>query len=613
MSIRGDSATSPPPAGECTLAPQPLTNGDRPFEHRLAVLLCADVVGYSRLMGTDEEGTLAALTTARRELIDPAVSAHRGRIVRTTGDGLLVEFQSVADAVRCALQVQRAMLDRDPGTSDDRRIRLRVGINVGDVIANGDMVYGDGVTIAARLEALAEPGGICISRPVRDQVRDRLPLALEDIGERSVAGVGRAVRVYRIRVDHGGAVPVEPQKRSVRVGKTAIAVLPFQIPEGGSEIVFFRDSIGEDLITELSRARWFSIVARNSSFAYKDNPADTKQIARELGVRYVLGGSIRTAGKRVRISCQLTDAGNGQHLWANRFDGTLEDSFDLQDQVCESVVGAVDPVLRGAEIERALGQPTGTTDPYDLWLRALPAAFSGSQEDNHRAQRLLNEALDLAPGFAASRALLAWCRQQRYLFAASEAADDDRQAAKRLARAAIKAGQDDPPSLALAAAVLAALTRDADAALAAVDRALLINPRSAFVLSFCSITRCLCGAYDKAVEDGESALRLSPFDPLIYHANEALAWAYLMTGLNRDAVIHARQAVGRNPTCVVAHSALAIVAARTGADLEAAAAVRAAIDAVPEFRTRSLQRIRFADAAVIRPDLALLQAAGLPD
>jgi adenylate cyclase len=594
------------------LAPQPLTNGDRPFEHRLAVLLCADVVGYSRLMGTDEEGTLAALTAARRELIDPAVSAHRGRIVRTTGDGLLVEFQSVADAVRCSLQVQRAMPDRDSGKSNDRRLRLRVGINVGDVIADGDIIYGDGVTIAAQLEALAEPGGICISRAVRDQVRDRLPLDLEDVGERSVAGVGRAVRVYRIRLDHGGATPVEPQKRAVAVGKTAIAVLPFQIPEGDSELEFFRDSIGEDLITELSRARWFSIVARNSSFVYKDNPADTKQIARELGVRYILAGSIRTAGKRIRIACQLTDAGNGQHLWANRFDGTLEDSFELQDQVSESVVGAVDPVLRGAEIERAVGA-TGATDPYDLWLRALPAAFSGSLEDNQRAQGMLTEALDLAPGFAASQALLAWCRQQRYLFAPSEAPDDDRQAAKRLARAAIKAGQDDPPSLALAAAVLAALTRDADAALAAVDRALLINPRSSFVLSFCSITRCLCGAYDKAVEDGESALRLSPFDPLIYHANEALAWAYLMTERHQDALTHARHAVGRNPTCVVAHSALAIVAARTGAQLEAAAAIRAAIDAVPEFRTRSLQRIRFADAAVIRPDLALLQAAGLPE
>jgi adenylate cyclase len=588
-----------------------------PVQHRLAVVFCADVVGYSRLMGIDEEGTLGALAATRAELFDPAIVAHRGRIVRTTGDGLLVEFHSVVDAVRCALAVQESMPSREVHKPLDRRLHWRIGINMGDVVTDGDVIYGDGVAIASRLEGLAEPDGINVSRAVRDQVRDRLPLTLEDLGEHAVTGVARPVRAFRVLIeraeDVAHAAPAAPKKRAVPLIRAAIAVLPFQTPAANAEVEFFRDSIGEDLITELARARWFSVIARNSSFVYKDRTADARQVASELGVRYLLEGSIRTAGNRMRIACQLTDASSGRHLWANRFEGSLDDSFDLQDKITESVAGAVDPILRGTEIERAQQASASAANPYDLWLRAIPLAFSASLADTDGALELLSDAAEAAPDFAAAPALSAWCLQQRYLLMPSGMPDNERQQAKRLARAAIRLGRDDPPSLALAAAVLASVTRDWHAALAAVDQGMLINPKSAFVLSFDALTRCLCGAYDQAIEHGEKALHLSPFDPLVYHASLALAWACLLTGRYEDAAVHARRAVEGNPAFVFPYCVLAAAAARTGARAEAVEAIGAALRAAPGFGIRALRRIRFADAALIQGDLKRLQAVGLPE
>ena len=331
-------------------------------EHRFAAVMCADVVGYSRLMGIDEEGTLAALQTVRRDLVDPQIDQHRGRIVRAMGDGLLVEFNSVVDAVRCALAIQRTMPEHGAALPADRRVRLRIAINVGDVVSDGDLIYGDGVTVASRMESLAEPGGINVSRAVRDQVRDRLAIAFEDLGEHEVANIARPVRVFRITLgDEAPAPALAPVARrkisAAPAERPAVAVLPFQNLGADAEAEFFLDSVAEDLITELARARWFSVVARNTSFSYKGKGADAKQLARELGVRYVVEGSLRKAGNRVRIGCQLVEAASGQHLWADRFDGTLEDSFELQDKITESVIGSVAPVLRVAEIERARRKP----------------------------------------------------------------------------------------------------------------------------------------------------------------------------------------------------------------------------------------------------------------
>src|SRR6516164_8969709 len=303
---------------------------------RLVAILAADVAGYSRLMGADEEGTLAALKAIRRELSDPKVKEHRGRIVKTTGDGLLIEFASVVDAVRCAVEVQRAMAERNADVPPDRRIELRMGINLGDIIKDGRDIFGDGVNVAARLEGLAEPGGICVARVVRDQVRDKLDFSFEDMGEQQVKNIARPVRVHRVLLGERQSSPqpgvaASAQPPLVLPDKPSIAVLPFQNMSGDPEQEYFADGMVEEIITALSRIRWLFVIARNSSFTYKGRTVEVKQVGRELGVRYVLEGSVRNAGGRVRITAQLIDALSDAHLWTDRFDGSLEDVFDLQE------------------------------------------------------------------------------------------------------------------------------------------------------------------------------------------------------------------------------------------------------------------------------------------
>jgi len=583
-------------------------------EHRFAVVMCADVVGYSRLMGIDEEGTFARLNTVRRDLFDPTIVEHRGRIVRAMGDGFLVEFNSVVDAVRCAVKVQNEMPEQTAEMPEDRRIQFRVAIAMGDVVTDGDLIYGQAVDIGSRMESLAEPGGINVSRAVRDQVRDRLPIAFEDLGEHQVKNVARPVRAFRIVLDKPAAAPATAARRAAAPPeRPGLVVLPFQNIGGDAEAEFFLDSVVEDLITELARARWFSVVARNTSFSYKGKRADSKQLARELGVRYVVEGSLRKAGNRVRIGCQLVEAGSGEHLWAERFDGTLEDSFDLQDQITESLIGSVGPVLRGAEVERARRKPEPSQDVYDLVCRAIPLAFAEAAEDNQEALRLLGLVFEADPDNSLANALAAWCRQQRHLMNWPGAEDDDREAAKRLARVAIAGGGDTPLALAVAGAVRAALSRDHDSALAAVDRATMINPNSAIVLGFDALTRCLCGAYDKAIEHAEKALHLSPLEPLNYHASFTLALACLFTGRNEEAVTHARKAIEGNRNFALPYCMLALVCARLGRQEEAAQAVSQLVGTAPRFSVGTLRKIRFADAARLQPDLAVLQAAHLPE
>ena len=584
-------------------------------EHRFAVVMCADVVGYSRLMGMDEEGTLARLNTVRRDLFDPTIADHRGRIVRAMGDGLLVEFNSVVDAVRCAVKVQSEMPQHTKESPADRRIWFRVAIAMGDVVTDGDLIYGQAVDIGSRMESLAEPGGINVSRAVRDQVRDRLPVTFEDLGEHEVKNITRPVRAFRIVLDRPVAPPPSqaPRKAAGPSERPAVAVLPFQNLGGDAEAEFFLDSVAEDLITELARARWFSVIARNTSFSYKGKGADSKLLARELGVRYVLEGSLRKAGSRVRISSQLVEAASGQHLWAERFDGTLEDSFDLQDRITESVIGSVGPVLRGAEIERARRKPEAIQDAYDLICRALLPAFAETAEDNEEALRLLGMALEMDPVDPIANALAAWCRQQRHLMEWPGGQDDDREAAKRLARVAISEGTERPLALAVAGAVCAALIRDHDFALATVDRATMLSPNTAVVLGFDALTRCLCGTYDKAIENAEKALHLSPLEPLGYHAEFAFALACLFTGRNEEAVMHARKAIEGNRNFPFPYCVLALGCARLNQREEAAQAVRRLVGAAPSFRIGALRRIRFADAERLEPELALLRAARLPE
>jgi len=372
---------------------------------RLAVILAADVAGYSRLIEADEEGTLGRLKALRTEVIDPKIAGHKGRIVKTTGDGLLVEFASVVDALRCAAEIQAALAESNAALPPDRRIEFRVGVNVGDVVEDDD-IFGDGVNVAARLEGLAEPGGICVSARVQEDTAGKLDLAFEDMGEQSLKNIARPVRAYRVGPASGPAFtrasfgPTLPDKPS-------IAVLPFANMSGDPERQYFVDGMVEEIITALSRIRWLFVLARNSSFTYKGQAIDVKQVGRELGVRYVLEGSVRKAGQRVRITGQLIDALAGTNLWADRFDGSLEDVFELQDKVASSVAGVIEPALQAAETARSSGRPTTDLTAYDLYLRAS-AMFSSSAQVPE-ALRLMEQAIGRDPRYGPALALAAHC------------------------------------------------------------------------------------------------------------------------------------------------------------------------------------------------------------
>src|SRR5438105_3208293 len=346
-----------------------------PSTRRLAAILAADVAGYSQLMGEDEEGTLERLKTIRRELLDPKIKEHRGRIVKTTGDGVLVEFASVVDAVRCAVDIQRDMAERNTPIPAVRRIEFRIGINLGDIIIYGGDIYGDGVNVPARLEALAEPGGICVSRVVRDQVRDKLDFTFDDQGEQQVKNITRPVRAFDVRIAPESAIsaPEPPARAALPLpDKPSIAVLPFTNMSGDPEQEYFADGMVEDIITGLSRIKWLFVIARNSTFVYKGKAIDIKHVGRELGVRYVLEGSVRRAGNQVRVTGQLIDTASATHVWAQRYDRALDDIFDLQDQITARVVGIVEPSLQRSEIERSRRKHPDNLNAYDLYLRALP-------------------------------------------------------------------------------------------------------------------------------------------------------------------------------------------------------------------------------------------------
>jgi adenylate cyclase len=477
---------------------------------RLAGILAADVAGYSRLMGADEEGTLERLKALRRELVDPKIAEHHGRIVKTTGDGLLVEFASVVDAVRCAVEVQQAMAEGNSGVAADTRIEMRIGINLGDVIVEGDDLYGDGVNIAARIEALADPGGVFVSNTVHDHVRDRLPFVFEDLGKQQVKNIARPVRVYRVR-DAGAAAAKGASAPPLALpDKPSIAVLPFQNMSGDPEQEYFADGMVEEIITALSRIRWLFVIARNSSFTYKGQTIDVKQVGRELGVRYVLEGSVRRADGRVRITARLIDAHSGAHLWADRFDGSLEDVFDLQEKVAFNVAGVIEPTLQAAEIRRSAARPTTNLTAYDLYLRALAVVFPITRERIVAALGLLEQAMAIDRHYGLA---LSWAAICHHLLARDRWAEEPGKArtmAGDLARQALQVTENDPTILANAALVLAYGGEDIGALIELVDRALRLNPSFARGWYVSGLLRNFAGQPDLAIEHVETSLRLSP-------------------------------------------------------------------------------------------------------
>jgi TolB-like protein/class 3 adenylate cyclase len=419
-----------------------------PSVRRLTAILAADVAGYSRLMGADEEGTHGRLRGHLQELVHPKIAEHRGRVVKNTGDGLLAEFPSVVDAVRCGVELQRGMAGRNEAARGEERIEFRIGINLGDVIVEGEDIFGDGVNIAARLEALGEPGGICVSRVVRDQVRDKVEVAFEDLGEQQVKNISRPVRVYRVRDIGAANTPLTPTPPELPLpDKPSIAVLPFANMSGDPEQEYFADGMVEEIITALSRIRWLFVIARNSSFTYKGHAVDVKQVGRELGVRYVLEGSVRKAGGRVRITAQLIDAHSGAHLWADRFDGSLEDVFELQDHVAINVAGVIEPTLQTAEIRRSSERSTSDLTAYDLYLRALPAAMSGEKSGYIEALDLLGRAIERDPQYGPSLAFAAVCHTGLWVSGWTDDPEATRREGVERARQALRYAGDDAGTL----------------------------------------------------------------------------------------------------------------------------------------------------------------------
>ena len=515
---------------------------------KLAAIIAADVVGYSRLMGVDEAETLAALKTHRRELIDPKIAEHQGRIVKTTGDGLLIEFPSVIEAVQCAVEVQSAMQDRNKHVPADRRIEFRVGINLGDIIIDGDDIYGDGVNVAARLEALAEANGICISRVVNDQVRDKLDLAFEDLGERQLKNIARPVRLFRIAASAIGLRTQSAKPPLALPDKPSIAVLPFQNMSGDPEQEYFADGMVEDIITALSRLKALFVIARNSSFTYKGRAVDVKQVGRELGVRYVLEGSVRKAENRVRITGQLVDTATGAHLWANRFDGGLGDIFDLQDQVTESIVGAIAPAVEKAEIERAKRKPTDSLDAYDHYLRGLASSYHlANRQANEEALRLFNKAIKLDPGFAAAYARAALCYTWAKTNGWMSVTPNEIAKVKKLAHRAVELGKDDVIALAASGYVSAFVVRDLAGGAALIDRALAFNSNLSEAWYWGGWVKIWLGEPETAIERFARAIRLNPLDPFMSGIQTGISHAHFFLGHYDDAASWAAMVLQGTP------------------------------------------------------------------
>jgi adenylate cyclase len=514
---------------------------------RLAAILAADVVGFSRLMEQDEAGTLAALKARRKDSLEPLVAKHAGRVFKVTGDGVLVEFASAVNAVQCAVDLQQAFADANRDLSDERRIVLRIGVNLGDVMVEGGDLYGDGVNIAARLETIAEPGGIVVSEDAHRQVRNKLATGFDDLGAQTLKNIAEPVRAYRAT---GTPVVAVAPPEGKTPSKPSIAVLPFDNLSGDPGQEYFSDGVTEEIISGLARLHWLFVIARNSSFTFKGKAVDVKQVGRQLGVRYVLEGSVRKSGERVRITSQLIDAASGAHLWSDRFDGALSDIFDLQDKVTASVVGAIEPALRHAEIERARAKPTESVDAYDLYLRALALHGSYTLEGTRRALRLLERAIAIDPSYASALALAAHCNLRQWTAGWISLPTPLVEEGIRLARLAARAGQDDPVALWMAGLVLALSGGAVADAGALIDRSLAINPNSAQAWMAAGFVRAYAGEVETAIASLEQSARLSPLDPLAFLVWHGIAIAHFSAGRYDEAARWADRTLRESPDFV---------------------------------------------------------------
>ncbi len=579
------------------------------MERRLATIFAADVAGYSRLIGADEEGTIARFQAHRHELIDPKIAEHQGRMVKTTGDGFLVEFASPVKAVRCAIEVLQGMADRNADVPDNRRIEFRIGINVGDVVVEDGDVYGDCVNVAARLEAIAEPGTIYISRAVRDFIQDRADIVPEDIGDKALKNIASPVRVFRI-APLGFVWRASPVQMPVVPDKPSIAVLPFMNMSSDAEQEFFSDGITEDLITDLSKVSGLFVIARNSSFAYKGRSVKVQDIARDLGVRFVLEGSIRKAGNRVRITAQLIDASNGGHLWAERFDRDLNDIFETQDEVVERIVGVLSVTLTKREEERLNRRGTSNLQAYEFWLRAREALSRATREAVAESKALHRKAIEADPRFAAPHAGLSLCCISEYASgwaAEPEAVLDE---AERWARRALELDPQEPVShMALGNVLL--WRRQHDTALAEFRQMTAMDPNFAQGHMATGLGLTYAGQPAEALEAFAYAMRLDPHYPGI--ALHFVAQAHIALGDYDAAAKRLSERIVRNPGTDSSRMLLASCYGHLGRIEEARAVWAALLEVNPDFSLAQRERVLpYKDARDFQRIVDGLAKAGLP-
>ena len=566
---------------------------DERVERRLAAVLAADVAAYSRLMGADEEGTLARLKAVRKAIVDPAITSHRGHIVKTTGDGMLVEFGSAVDAVRSSVEIQRSMAEQNAAVPQDQRIEFRIGIHVGDVIFDDNDIFGDGVNIAARLEGTAEPGGVCVSDDAYRQVRGKVDIAFEDMGPQNLKNITEPMRAWRLKMSASAsaATSTKPPVKFTQTqalalpDKPSIAVLPFQNMSGDPEQEYFADGMVEDIITALSRFRSLFVIARNSSFTYKGQAVDVKQAGRDLGVRYVLEGSVRKAGNRIRITGQLIDAVTGAHLWAERYDRDLSNIFALQDEIAASVAGVIEPALAAAEQQRVLRKPPERLDAWEAYQRGLWHFHRYRPDENKTAMAFFSQAIALDPNFAPGHYGYALALQWDIWHFSSRPFLEVQGTAREEAQIAVSLDNND----AMARAVLAHMMMwgsEWEAAIAEARTAVALNPNSAFVISMLGCVLGFGGYREEALDRLQQAMRASPHDPLIWLWS---LWCAVLQFFSRDfvaALQTLRQVVRLRPGYGPPYEYIAASLAYLGQSDEA----REALERIPPQSLEQLQR-----------------------
>jgi len=554
---------------------------------RLVAVFAADVEGYSRLMGADEVGTLKGLTE-RRAILDKLIGDHGGRIANTAGDSVLAEFGSAVDAIECAVEAQTAFAEANSSVAPDRRINFRIGVHIGEVMVRAGDLFGDGVNIAARLQSIAKPGSVCISGATYDQVRKVLPVTFVDLGIQQVKNIQEPIRAYQVGApsetrETAPARVAEAESPPPLPDKPSIAVLPFENMSGDLEQEYFADGMVEEIITALSRFKWLFVIARNSSFTFKGKAVDVKRVGRELGVRYVLEGSVRKAAGKVRIAGQLIDAVTGAHIWADRFERDLTDVFALQDEVTVAVVSAIQPKLLQTEIAIAARRRPENLTAYDYYLQAMPQYYLSTREGLAEANKLARRALELDPRFGLAAALAGHCHTLNVVWGYAADPQFERKEAVRLSRLALSIDDDDPQTLASVAMMSAFMVGDSESEIEMVDRAVALNPNSFHAWHYRGWVHNVAGLHEEAVRSFERAIRVSPVDPLLHRAFNGMGFAFVELRRFDEAIVAGKKAQRQNPSYSAAYRCLASAFAHLGRDAEARETAARLLEVDPAF------------------------------